>query len=515
LSRPPGPRRQRPPRPWQQEIRQHREGDARITRHKLQLVALVVLVAAAAHAEPWRFAMTCDSRGSRGINTTILTELVQEFLDRRVDLVLFPGDLTSGIRISSDDFENLLRQWLEIVQPLHDAGIAVYTGRGNHEIFDNYTQYPSTEEPNQTFAGRWLEVFGPNADPNHRLPDNGPPGEKYMTYAVTHKNAFFAVLDMYGGLNHYLAHDVNQPWLDRQLAANTKPHVFITAHEPAFKAKNRTGFDYYPQKRNAFVASILNNAGRIYMSGHDHFYNHARIDDHDADPDNDLHQFIVGTAGPLYTWDGIYPGNNAPYTVHSIYHARRNGYLLVEVNDLAVTTTWYQRHTTDTTVNGIYEPNDTWSYTAVPKPIILTPNGGQALSAQSNYTITWKTLEGAQINAVTLEYSTDLGATWYPIATTPNTGSFRWHLPPAESTDCLVRIASAQDPGIADTSDRPFTIYTCPHTLQHDLNHDCYLDFLDYVLLAADPDSTLADIAALARNWLHCANPFDPLCAPR
>ncbi len=459
--------------------------------------------------------MTCDSRGDAGrINEVILSELAAEFVSHAVDFVLFPGDLTSGMRVSSNEFEALLRRWVEIMGPVYDANIAVYGGRGNHEIFDNYQTYPPPTplDPNETFAGRWLNVFGSDADPNQKLPDNGPAGEKYMTYSLIHENAFIAMLDQYAGVAHWLSHKVNQPWLDAQFTANTKPHIFIAGHQPAFKAKYRAGLDDYPDKRDAFWAAIAKNAGRTYFCGHDHFFNHAHLDDGDGDPNNDVHQYIVGTAGPLYTWNTIYPGDNSHYTIDSLYHAKRNGYLLVEVDSLNVTLTWMQRHTTDTGTAGIYEPNDTWSYTAVPKPIVLSPNGGESLVATSTYAITWKTLEGAEIDSVKIDYSPDNGQTWQEIDTCPNTGSYQWDLPPADSNQCLVRISDPANPAAGDTSDATFTIFQCQQELPTDFNGDCYVDFLDFVILAADPDADLLDFAALAADWLTCANPYDPAC---
>jgi len=397
---------------------------------------LAVFLSTASFAQSWKFAMTCDSRGYEdGVNKTILGELAGQLVSQNVDFVLFPGDLITG--------------------PL-DCGITVYVGRGNHEVRDGwYTQF----DPNDNFALRWLNVFGSNSDPNLKVPGNGPPGEEYMTYSVTHKNAFIVMLDQYAGLDHRLDHKVNQTWLDARLAVNTRPHLFVTSHEPAFKGKNRMGLDMYPDKRDAFWAAIAENAGRTYFCGHDHFYNHARIDDADGDPNNDVHQYIVGTAGPLYTWDEKYPGDNSHYTPESIYHARRHGYLLVEVNDLDVGLTWYERHTTALDVNGIYEPNDTWSYTATPKPILLRPNGGETIAAGSTCPITWKTLEGADIGAVKLDFSPDAGQTWHPIVASLNNGLYNWSTPPADSNDCLIRISDFTDPNLADASDRPFAIY--------------------------------------------------------
>ncbi|MBN2268979.1 MAG: metallophosphoesterase [Sedimentisphaerales bacterium] len=455
--------------------------------------------------------MACDSRGDvNGINVVILSELVQEFVDHGIDVLIFPGDLVSGMFSPSNGvFEAQLRTWTQFMAPLYDADIAVYVGRGNHEI------RAFSPDPNDTFANRWLNVFGAHSDPNLKLPHNGPAGEEYMTYSVTHNNAFIVMLDQYAGIaNNPEQHKVNQAWLDAQLAANTKPHIFVTGHEPAFKAKDRAGLDDHPDHRDALWASIVNNAGRIYLCGHDHYYNHARIDDGDADPNNDAHQYIVGTAGPLYTWNGIYPGDNSRYTPVSLYYARANGYLIGEVDDLDVTLTWFQRNTTALDVNGVYEPNETWTYTAIPKPILLSPNGGQTIAAESTYKITWKTLEDAGTTSVRIRCSLDAGRTWNPVALAPNVGSYNWSVPPAASNQCLIRIEDRDNADLYDASDQTFTIYPCQKVFPADLDNNCYLDFFDFSILAEIPEADFLDFAALAAQWLECANPFDPACTP-
>jgi hypothetical protein len=168
------------------------------------------------------------------------------------------------------------------------------------------------------------------------------------------------------GLDEYVTpHRVNQVWVDAQLAENTNPHVFAFGHEPAFKVSHSDCLDDYPADRDAFWESLEWAGGRTYFCGHDHFYDHARVDD-DGDPDNDVHQYVVGTAGaPLYSWSGNYDGNNSYYTVENVYQARAYGYVLGEIEGLDVTLTWMQRVAANT-----FQPMEQWSYT-VPEPATL------------------------------------------------------------------------------------------------------------------------------------------------
>ena len=144
------------------------------------------------------------------------------------------------------------------MQPVYNAQIPVYVIRGNHE--DN-SFFPDISVWHRTFA----------------MPANGPTGETNLTYSFNHKNAFIAGLDQY--VNDY---QHNQPWLDTQLANNTSPHVFVFGHLPAFEAMPRECLDEYPQKRDAFWQSLKNAGARTYLCSHDHFYDHARIDDGDG-----------------------------------------------------------------------------------------------------------------------------------------------------------------------------------------------------------------------------------------
>jgi hypothetical protein len=289
-----------------------------------------------------------DSRGSNnGVNTAILAEIASEIVRQNAEFVVFPGDLVNGY-VSQTELQSQLMTWRNTMQPVYDAGIDVYPVRGNHDV----------GSPAGTAA--WDNVFsGPYA-----MPGNGPVGEENITFSFEHRNVFMIGLDQYVTLRR-----VNQAWVDDQFEANTKPHVFAFGHEPAFKAQHSDCLDDYPANRNVFWESLEDVGARVYFCGHDHFYDHARIDDGDGDPENDLHQYIIGTAGaPLRSWSPPYDGLNSPYTVHQQYYSNQYGYVVVEIDGAEATLTWWER-----TSPGVYEAvGDVWSYTAVPEPGIST-----------------------------------------------------------------------------------------------------------------------------------------------
>jgi hypothetical protein len=442
---------------------------------------------AAPAQESWRFIMTCDSRGSAGgVNEEVMSEFVGEFLQARVDFVIIAGDLVYGARVGPAQFEEQLWHWVEVMQPMYDAGIGVYVCRGNHEIGDAWEILPGQlPDPKDNYALRWVNVFGDSKHPAVKLPDNGPDGEKFMTYSVAHKNVLVVAVDEYAGMGHRLAHSLNQPWLQSQLESNTKPHVFVFGHEPAFRALPREGLDAYPAARNIFWHSLQRAGARMYLCGHDHFYDHTRIDDGDNNPNNDTHQFIVGTAGAYpYTWTPTYDGNNGDFTVRPLYHAERYGYVLCEVNGLSLTATWMERQDNDLRTKGVYKARDTWTYQVSPNLVVLHPAAGEWVPAGRPYTIRWKTVDGAQTARVFVEYSLDGGGHWALADEVDNTGTFMWFAPYVYSDRCLVRVSGVRNPALKATTEGTFTISTCKVMLSADLNGDCRVDLTDLAILA-------------------------------
>ncbi|MCF7954493.1 MAG: metallophosphoesterase [Phycisphaerae bacterium] len=286
----------------------------------------------------WHFVVVGDSRGSdTGVNTEILSEVAAELVGNDPDFVLFPGDLVNGSG-DSEKHRAQLTKWREIMQPVYDAKINVYAVRGNHD-----------KGPREGGLDIWNDIFsGPYA-----MPGNGPAGEEKLTYSVVHNNALVLVLDQYATKGQ----KNNQAWIDMQFAKSGLPHVFVMGHEPAFAVKHKDCLDDNAAKRNEFLDSITREGGRIYFCGHDHFYDHISADN-DGDPSNDIHQFIVGTAGaPIYSHDGKYSGDNEPYKITPVAGAAKYGYLIVTVDGSDVTTTWVER-----IGKNDFQPRDSWSY---------------------------------------------------------------------------------------------------------------------------------------------------------
>jgi hypothetical protein len=462
-------------------------------RNRLLITAIAIWIAGVPvclAGESWRFAVMGDSRGGvGGVNEKVLSELVGELLQRDIDLLVFPGDLVHGAGISPVSFGGQLWKWVRIMQPLYDAGIRVYVCRGNHEIGDMWYALPG-ELPDSVdnYGQRWLEVFGNDDCPQYRLPGNGPDGERYMSYSVVHNNALIVGLDQYGGTAYRPVHYINQGWLDSQLENNVKPHVFAFGHEEAFRTLHYDCLDAHPDQRDAFWLSLKAAGGRAYFCCHDHYYDHARVDDGDGDPRNDVHQFIVATAGaPSYTWTPPYNGDNGGFIVEQVHHTeQRYGYLLVNINDLEATMSWMERRDANPLAPPFYEARDIWKYVVSPNIVVLRPRIGEQVPGGQPYTIRWKTIDGVQADRVLIEYSLDAGAHWSVTAETENTGSCEWFTPVVNSDSCLVRITGSGDPKIKDTTDGTFSIVRCPSGPAADLNGDCRVDFADLSILVSE-----------------------------
>jgi hypothetical protein len=101
--------------------------------------------------------------------------------------------------------------------------------------------------------------------------------------------------------------------------------------------------------------------------------------------------------------------------------------------------------------------------------IVIFPNGGENLYGGNDYEITWTSTQS--IDSVKIEYSTDAGSTWSPIApATLNDGAYTWNVPDTPSNNCLVKISDAADGDPYDISNENFTIVPSPISVTFRLN---------------------------------------------
>jgi len=116
-------------------------------------------------------------------------------------------------------------------------------------------------------------------------------------------------------------------------------------------------------------------------------------------------------------------------------------------------------------------PNGTWGYgklhlsvssdTQAPSVTVNAPNGGESWAAGSSHDITWTATDNVGVASVTLEYSTNNGASWSPIASgEPNDGTYTWSVAQAASAQMLVRVTAIDGSANqgSDVSNATFTL---------------------------------------------------------
>jgi hypothetical protein len=267
----------------------------------------------AADAEPWRFVVLGDTEtpGSTtpGYNQTILGELRDVIPTESPDFVLVGGNLVAGGSATA------LQSWRDFfMAPLKDQGIAVYPCRGWCEAS------ATASAPAIASATPWTTAFSGE----YALPQNGPVGEKGITYSFEHKNATIVVWDQYS--SGVLWGRVNVAWAEETCLSATTPHLFTLGNTD-------TGNTDYV---------ILSRWGiEGYFHGYNCVFTHHKHSETAS-------QYSCGSAGSHDLPD---PGEAAANDVSElISSAGGYGYVLVEVDGYETTTVYKQR-----VAPGVYE----------------------------------------------------------------------------------------------------------------------------------------------------------------
>lgn len=230
------------------------------------LALALILISGWAEAAPWSFAVFGDQRdadGAVGINTAVVGSMAKDiYQNRGGSLVLSGGDQIHGHTGTGQvTLPTAYQNWRSAMAPILNIA---YPVRGNHETYgESHTPY---------YPYYWYTCI---AKVLTQIPQNGPDGEKGMTYSFANQNALFVGVDQFVPDN---SNRVNQPWLDQQLAANILPHVFVYGHLPAVAVTyDLNSMAYHPLQRDAFWESLGNGGCRVYLTGHSHLYNRATV----------------------------------------------------------------------------------------------------------------------------------------------------------------------------------------------------------------------------------------------
>ncbi|MBN2457310.1 MAG: hypothetical protein JXB29_12375 [Sedimentisphaerales bacterium] len=171
----------------------------------------------------------------------------------------------------------------------------------------------------------------------------------------------------------------------------------------------------------------------------------------------------------------------------------------------------------------IYDISDAVFYVVQRSILVKIPNGQENWRVGTYEGIEWKTYN--LTGNLKIDISSDYGANWTTLASsTTDDGHFDWQVDDTFVSDRqnLIKISSLDFPGLEDTSDQPFTIYSCP--LNCDLTDDCCVDINDFSefvnqwlsygnpsdcqysanFTGDDCEVTFEDFAMLASEWLQC-----------
>jgi len=96
-----------------------------------------------------------------------------------------------------------------------------------------------------------------------------------------------------------------------------------------------------------------------------------------------------------------------------------------------------------------------------PRLRVNYPDGGEEFSVGLTQNIHW--FADDQVTDVLILYSFDDGNTWEEVvASTPNDGLFEWQVPDTPSDNVFISVSNADDAGLLDISNAPFSIIPSP-----------------------------------------------------
>jgi predicted phosphodiesterase len=261
----------------------------RMSKLKVITLAMAILLfigAASVMAAPWKFAVFCDSRhtytgeddsaSTYGISPYFQNVALALSREKGIDFVLFPGDMFRGKKptMTGAEMAAALDHWNSLMQPVHDAGIAVYAIRGNHDAYE----VSDPDGPYGDAATIWrhfISLPGPTVNPITQ--DTG--SQRGLTYAFMHKGSLFIGLDEY-----VVKGDYDRAFLMSQLKKKAR-HQFVFTHAPLWNYKA-------DELGPAGLADDLNSGNvDLFFCGHIHSYQRIR------EAGYRLQEMIVGTAG--------------------------------------------------------------------------------------------------------------------------------------------------------------------------------------------------------------------------
>jgi hypothetical protein len=217
------------------------------------------LAAAAFSAEPLRFSVAADSRGTAGF-VDVMKQL--QAAGGPGAFVLTPGDMDPA-KTTREQLDKAL-----------GSGVAWYPVVGNHEVDSKETMAYLRDYFNSRLKGKVAP---------------GPQGTQQTTYSFDAGDVHIAVIDTYwdgkadssGDARAKTVAPALLAWLEKDLKASNKPWKLVAGHEPAFPQPDKQwdnarhigdSLDRDKPSRDAFWKMLEDQGVAVYLCGHTHRY---------------------------------------------------------------------------------------------------------------------------------------------------------------------------------------------------------------------------------------------------
>ena len=236
-----------------------------LNRAVVKVILSVCWLPLAAHADPVRFSIVADNRGSPGLADTL--RQINEVAGGPGQFIITVGD--------SDPLATTQSQ----IEAAFGKGFTWYPVIGNHEV--------DTEADRAFLLQYYRERLQGKVKP-------GPAGTVELTYSFDAGPVHLVVVNQYwdgkstAGACFALEGDVVPQlaaWLAEDLAATQKPHRLVFGHEPAYPRPDAQyrdwrhvgdSLDQYPKHRDAFWRVLERYGVAAYIHGHVHRYSKFR-----------------------------------------------------------------------------------------------------------------------------------------------------------------------------------------------------------------------------------------------
>ena len=243
------------------------------------------------------FAVYGDSRGDDiGVNSIILTKIVNQLVKIKPAFHLFVGDLING----DNDIEiqkKQLSHWMDIMKPILENKNIYITFGGTHDITSKEKEQLLKESVEQ--------------------PLNGPEELKELCYSFDYENIHIICLDSSMPEKPHSLGEKQLKWLVDDLDKTNKENIFVFSHEPAFPILRHTykALDKFPDERDKFWDILVKYKVDAYFCGHEHLYNCRII--------KGIPQIILGGAGAP-----VYRGAGGEFYHYAIVDVQKDGFTI-------------------------------------------------------------------------------------------------------------------------------------------------------------------------------------------